>query len=1189
MEFVKGLSGRPRLRKILIGTLIFLVLFTITGFFIVPPILKSVLTSKLSEKLHREVTIQKIKVNPFVLSIDIKGVVVKDRAKSGTFFSFDELYVNLQAASIWKRGLIVKEIKIDRPYISIIRNEDSTYNFSDLLEEGKPKTATEAKPLRFSLNNIQIVNGSADFLDGPKHTKHKARDVVIKIPFISDLPHYIDIFVQPLFEAKINDTLISFKGKTKPFTNSLETAFDINMKDFNIPYYLAYVPFKMNFKLLSGYVDTKLAVSYTQHKEKAPTLALTGDITVKRIKVADEKDNPVMGLPLIGISIASSDLISRKVHLSRVFFQSPEITVVRDRTGKTNLEALVPQVRAEKKEASKPAAIDADEIRVAGGKISFSDSPKAGIFRTTIEAIDLNVAHFSNSPNKKTAVELSLQTEAKEGLKASGDFSVDPMAAEGTVEIKGVPVKKYSPYFSEKVLFNIEDARLDLQTKYNFSKTGKEPEIRLSGMSATLNSLRLKKRDEKDDFLRIPVIAIKETDVDLSKKELVIGNFLTQKGLISIKRYKDGKLNVEGLTISAPGKEDKPLEGTRGQAEKPWLVFVKAFSVERYAVKVADLVPRQPVAIAVDNIRATGKDITTAKKGRGRISLSLLLNKKGSLSTNGTVSLNPLSVNMKLNAKGMDVVPFQPYFTDRVKVILTDGAFSANGNLSLSYAKDAGPKVVYTGGASLTKFSSLDKANADDFLKWDSLHFGGINAGYNPLFVNIKEVALTDFYSRLIINPDGSLNVQGIVKEEASPKGGAAPNKTLGTAVTDKKTAKPKTIKIESVTLQGGTINFSDRHIEPNYAANLIEIGGGISGLSSEEDKFADVDLRGKLDNYAPLEITGRINPLREDLYVDLKVDFKDMDLSPMTPYSGRYIGYTIQKGKLSLTLKYLIVKKKLDSQNDIFLDQLTLGDKVESPEATKLPVRLAIALLKNREGQIKLDIPVTGQIDDPKFSVGRIVLKIIVNLLAKAATSPFALLGAIFGGGGEELSYIDFSYGSAVISEEAEKKIDKLVKALYDRPSLKLEIEGHADIEKDREGLREYIFNKKIKAQKLKEMLKKGLAAVPVDEVKIEKEEYPKFLKMAYKKEKFPKPRNFLGIAKDLPVAEMEKLMLTHIEVKDDDLRQLASQRALNVKDQILKSKQVDPGRIFLVEPKSLSPEKKEKLKDSRVDFRLK
>jgi uncharacterized protein involved in outer membrane biogenesis len=1189
MKAIEEIRKRPRLKKGLIGALIFLLLFTITGFFVVPPVLKSVLIKKLSERLHREVAIQKISVNPFLLSLDIKGVVVKDREKSGIFFSFDGLYTNLQTASIWKGGPILKEIKLEGPYINVIRNEDGTYNFSDLLEEGKPKSTTPSNPLKFSLNNIQILNGSADFLDGPKHTKHKARDIVIKIPFISNLPHYVDTFVQPLIQARINDTLISFKGKSKPFTDSLETAFDVNVKDFNIPYYLSYVPFKMNFRVLSGYIDTRAGVSYTQYRSKAPTLALTGDIAVKKVQVADENNERMISLPMIDVSVASSDIISKKVHFSRVYFQSPEISLSRNKKGEMNLEALMPKGdAAAEKEESKPMAIDADEMKVTGGRISFSDSSKAANFKTTLENIDLNIAHFSNGPDKKAALGLTFETEAKEALKLAGDFSVDPMTAEGTLELKGIPIKKYSPYFSENVLFDIEGAQLDFHTRYSYTKKGEGPEFRLSGLAADLNSLRLKKRGEKEDFLKIPVVSIRDTDADLSKKELVVGTFSTQKGLVSIKRFNDGRLNVEGLLPSAPPKEEKTLKAKKVQTEKPWQILIKDLALEGYTVKVEDLVPHRPVETSVEKIRITGKNIATAKNNKGRLAASLVLNKRGRLSTNGTVSINPLALNMKLNANAMDIVPFQPYFTDRVKIILTEGAVSASGNMTFAYQKDGGPKIVYSGDASIANFSSLDKANAEDFLKWNSLHFGNINTGYNPSYVDIREIAISDFYSRFIINADGSLNVQGIVEEEAPKKGAAPQNEGAGPAA-DKKDPPAKTIKIGSVTLQGGKINFSDNHIRPNYSANLMEIGGRISGLSSEEDKFADVDLRGKLDNHAPLQITGKINPLREDLFVDLKVDFKDMELSPMTPYSGKYIGYTIQKGKLALNLQYLIVKKKLDSQNTIFLDQFTLGDKVESPDATKLPVRLAIALLKNRKGEIKLDIPVTGYLDDPKFSLGRIILKIIVNLLAKAATSPFALLGAIFGGGGEELSHVDFGYGSSLINEEELKKIDKLVKALYDRPALKLEIEGHVDTERDREGLRDYIFNKKIKAQKLKDMIKKGLPPVAVDMVKVEKEEYPKYLKMAYKQEKFPKPRNIIGIAKDLPVSEMEKLMITHIEIKDDDLRKLASQRALLVKDHILKSGQVEPERVFLVEPKTLPPEKKEKLRDSRVDFRLK
>jgi hypothetical protein len=433
--------------------------------------------------------------------------------------------------------------------------------------------------------------------------------------------------------------------------------------------------------------------------------------------------------------------------------------------------------------------------------------------------------------------------------------------------------------------------------------------------------------------------------------------------------------------------------------------------------------------------------------------------------------------------------------------------------------------------------------------------------------------------------------VQGIVKKEGQAAAGemAAASPDNNIAAKPAEPAEPPTpVAIETMSFQGGRINFTDHFIKPNYSANLLEIGGRVSGLSSEETRMADVDLRGKLENYAPLEITGKINPLRDDLFVDLKIDFKDMDLSPLTPYSGRYAGYTIEKGKLFLSLKYLIVNRNLAATNNVFLDQFTFGDAVESPDATKLPVRLAVALLKNRKGEISLDLPLSGSLDDPKFSVWSVVVKIIVNLLVKAATSPFALLGALFGGG-EELSYLEFNYGKEALDAPAEAKLKNLVKALHDRPALKLEIAGHVDVEKDREALRQIIFDRKVRSQKLKDLVKKGGEAPSLDNVAVDAKEYPQYLKKAYREEKFPKPRNFIGMLKDLPVPEMEKLMYTHLEVTDDDLRLLAQRRANAVKDFLLASRQVEPERVFLVEPKTLAPGKKENQKDSRAVFVLK
>jgi len=566
----------------------------------------------------------------------------------------------------------------------------------------------------------------------------------------------------------------------------------------------------------------------------------------------------------------------------------------------------------------------------------------------------------------------------------------------------------------------------------------------------------------------------------------------------------------------------------------------------------------------------------------------------------GAVGINPISADLKTSLKDIELKPFEPYFTDKVRITVTDGALSTAGNFTLGYAQEKELKATYKGDGALNNFASIDKQDAGDVLKMESLALSDLHFDSNPFSVGIKGIALSNFYTRVQINADGTLNLQQIFRGEGAKKEASAKEeapakeeplkKESPPPASDGKMAEksPRDIKIETVTLQGGTIDFADKSVNPEYSGKLSEIGGRVSGLSSEETSLADMEFRAKLNDYAPLEITGKINPLKKDLYVDLKARFKDVDLSSMTPYSGKYVGYTIEKGKLSFDLKYLIDKRKLDSTNVIFLDQFTFGDRVESPTSTKLPVKLAIALLKNRNGEIKLDIPVSGSLDDPKFSIWRIIVQVIVNLITKAATSPFALLGAVFGGG-EELSYLEFDYGLAAISEPNLKKIDTLIKALSDRPALKLDVEGHVDLERDREGLKQFLFQRKLKAEKLKEIVKKKEPAVPVDEVRIDPKEYEKYLKLAYKEEKFPKPKNILGMEKDIPGPEMEKLILTHIEIKESDLRALANLRATNVRGAILKPGKIESERIFIVEPKSLPPEKKEKLKDSRVELKLK
>ncbi|MBI2365778.1 MAG: DUF748 domain-containing protein, partial [Deltaproteobacteria bacterium] len=476
--------------------------------------------------------------------------------------------------------------------------------------------------------------------------------------------------------------------------------------------------------------------------------------------------------------------------------------------------------------------------------------------------------------------------------------------------------------------------------------------------------------------------------------------------------------------------------------------------------------------------------------------------------------------------------------------------------------------------------------SSQDLLKWKSLALDGLQFSLDPMRLRINEINLADFYSRLIIAADGKINLQNLIAQKSDEK--------VEPAKAPAEPAAPpgaeKQVSIGKINLNGGNINFSDFFIKPNYSANLTSVQGAISELKPEAP--GDLALLAKLDNAAPVDIHGKINPLSKDLFMDIVADAKEIEMGPFSPYSGRYVGYGIEKGKLSFNVKYKVENRKLDAENKIILNQLTFGERVESPDATKLPVLLAVALLKDRNGVIDINLPIGGSLDDPKFSVGGIVWQLILNILVKAVTSPFALLGAVFSGGSaEELSYVEFDYGRASLNQTAQSKIAAVAKAMSDRPNVNLELSGRVDPATDLEGLKRVGIERKVKTHKLKELVRRGETVRSVEEVRIEASEYPQYLKAAYGQETFPKPRNLIGLARDLPVAEMEKLMMQYAKASDDDMRLLANQRAQAVRDALLATKLVTTDRLFIVAAKPLSAEEaaKIKAKPNRVDFALK
>jgi hypothetical protein len=389
----------------------------------------------------------------------------------------------------------------------------------------------------------------------------------------------------------------------------------------------------------------------------------------------------------------------------------------------------------------------------------------------------------------------------------------------------------------------------------------------------------------------------------------------------------------------------------------------------------------------------------------------------------------------------------------------------------------------------------------------------------------------------------------------------------------------PAIVNFGPVSLLGGRVDFSDRFIQPNYSADLTELTGKLSAFSSQAPngvvQLADLELRGRAQGTATLEVLGKINPLAKPLALDITGKVRDLELPPLSPYSARYAGYGIERGKLSVDVSYQVQPDgKLSANHKIVLNQLKFGDAVPNAKDT-LPVKLAVALLADRHGVIDINLPVSGSLSDPQFRLGPIVFKLIVNLIVKAVTAPFSLLANVLGGGGEELSVVNFAAGSATLSPEARAGLDKVAKALLERPALNMTVVGSASLAHEREAYKRVQLQALILAEKRRGGVLNGATTDQTQALAVSDEDYPVLLKAVYKRADFPKPRNLIGLTKDIPVPEMEALLLANLSVTESAMRALAEQRGVAVRD-YLASLKLPMERLFLGASKAVPDDAK-------------
>ena len=1199
-----ALARHPRTRKTAIWLVSIVVAFGVLLGLVAPPLIRSKLASALSDTLRRPVSIEKISINPYALTLAVRGFLIKERQGDTPFVYFDELFVNLEMQSLFRLAPVIKELRLVKPYVGLVRNEDLKYNFQDLLDRPSDSDPKGGPPPRFALNNIEIIDGSIDFDDRPEKTKHTIAQLKIGVPFISSLPSDVDIKVRPEFSAVVNGAPFHLAGDTVPFKESRESTIGLDVEKLEIAKYLEYSPVPLNFTVPSGHLAGKIQASFRTAKNTPAVLSITGNLGLKELEMRQIGGGPLIKSPSFEVLIDAIEVFANKTTLKSIKSEGLELHINRGSDGKINLANLVgaasepktPPPPAQPQPDGKRFLYAVEEVAVTSATLHFTDEKLKQPYRTRLNNVTIKATDLTNEAGRKANVEFSFESENKEKFSHGGALQLAPLIAEGKLDIEGLRPGALRPYYEDAVAAEIKEGFFDMSTKYRFAAADGQSEINLSELSANLRSVRLDLPGQPEPLWRIGSLAIKDSEIDVAKKLIVIGALQGKEGTGYIQRGRDGTVNVARIVrarTATAGAEPAPAPPAK-PSEGGWRIDAKQLQLDGFKINVDDRGNPTPAKISLFEISLRGENFSTAKNQRGKATLRARVNEKGAIRLAGTATANPVEAKFTIDAQDVDIVPLQPYLDNQVNFTLTGGRVGTKGEFSFD-ARGTGPaKMNYRGGVQVADFAAVEKTGERDLLRWKNLGLDALQFDLRPFQLRIGEITLADFFSRLILRADGKLNLQTLtVQNEGNTDGVSSHEKAVEPAPEPGagETAQPKAVSIGKINLKEGNIQFSDFFVKPNYSANLTGVQGTISELKAEAP--GDIDIQARLDNEAPVEIKGKINPLGKDLFIDINADAKGIELSPLTPYSAKYVGYGIERGKLSFNVKYKLEDRKLSAQNKIILNQLTFGERIESPTATKLPVLLAVALMKDRNGVIDIDLPISGSLDDPQFSVGGIVLRIIFNVITRAVTAPFTLLASAFGGGdtsGEELSYIEFEGGRSRLSDSARDKIATLAKALHNRPALKLEIIGRSDPATDLEGLKRAGIERKVKAQKLKELGRRGEAPRAVDDVQVAAEEYPRFLKAAYGEETFPKPRNVIGLAQDLPVAEMEKLMMQHAKVSDDEMRELANRRADAVRDAILATGQAGAERLLIVAAKPMSTEDRSKLKGkpSRVDFAM-
>ncbi|MCG9097221.1 DUF748 domain-containing protein [Laribacter hongkongensis] len=1121
-----------------------------------PLLLRGVAEEQLSEALGRPVSIGGLTLNVFTLGVTVGNVQISEPDGSTPFARLDRLEVHFSPRSLlgdWR----IASLKLDTPDIRLVRFADNRFNISDLIERFQTPSG---EPVLFALANARIRHGRIVLDDRPLNHQHTIDRLQLTIPYVSNFPADLDVSTQPEFSASINGKTVSLAGNSHVFRADRQTVMNLYLDGVDLAPMLAYLPVSLPVKIPSVRLDTRLRIAYSTPPKGIPSLDISGVVGLRRLALQNTDGQPLASAERIAFDIGSFRPFSRELKVREISIAAPRFDLIRAADNRFNWLKLVPPARPGNE---KPPAGSApgwqwaiDTVRLRRGELFMRDAALPRPFASELNDISLDLARLDQRMQTPVSARLRISSPNAESATLSAQIDPAGRTLTGDYQIDALDVARWRPYLDPLLASytSLRPASLRLSSSGQLTLGAPQDDLRYAVQEGqlTLRELALDEPGGTRPAIQADVIEATGIRLDSQTRRLSLESLSINQPDINLRRLRQQD-NFASWVRNPPAR----AAAARSKKTPDWRIQVGQTQVEQGQLHWSSVRERRPVKLDLSELSARLRGFDSARPAAMPLDLETRINRQGRVNARGQLNLAQSALKLQLNASRVDLVPLLVPPTSHIRVNIARAGLDARGELAVGWRDPGQPSLAYRGQAALRDVRIRDEINTGtELARWKQLGFNGIDldwqAGTHKLHVG--QIDWQQFFVQAVLNQNAQLNVRELRNDMTGAPGTPADAPAVPTVLPAAATASavPLDLSIGNIRLQQGSVNWIDNFVRPNLRANITGLGGEIGRLSSQTGKTAEVDLKGRVNRDAPLVIQGRINPLVSPMALDLTATVKGMDLPPLTPYAAKYAGYPITKGKMSLDMHYSVAEQQLKAENRLFLDQLTFGDKVDSPDATSLPVLLAVDLLKNRDGVIDVNLPISGTLTDPDFSVGGIVMRVIVNLLQKAVTAPFDLLAHAFGGDTASLSSLDMVNVQPGPEERA--RLDQLAAILADKPSLRLEIQGRADLE----GARRARLEDKIQARWQDRGGEPDSQPDAVARAAI--------IKSLYEDGSFKKPRNLIGIAKTLPTGEMEALLLANQAVVPREVPQIAHARALEVKRYLEDNAALDPARLFIV-----------------------